>query len=77
VNRPPGIRGRCRSPAAAGFAPFAEARRHAELFAAIYVVSYLSFSLPVVIAGLLVSTAGIMSTTVVYGGAVITEARWG
>ena len=56
---------------------FAEARRHAELFAAIYVVSYLSFSLPVVIAGLLVSTAGIMPTAVVYGGVVITAALAG
>jgi len=48
-------------------APLAEARQHAQLFAAIYMVSYLSFSLPVVIAGLAVSTAGIMSTAVVYG----------
>ena len=45
--------------------------------AAIYVVSYLSFSLPVVIAGLLVSTAGIMSTAVVYGAVVITAALAG
>jgi len=58
-------------------APLAEARQHAELFAAIYVVSYLSFSLPVVIAGLLVSTAGIMPTAVVYGGVVITAALAG
>jgi len=58
-------------------APLAEARQRAELFAAIYVVSYLSFSLPVVIAGLLVSTAGIMSTAVVYGGVVITAAITG
>jgi MFS family permease len=52
-------------------APLADAHQHAELFAAIYVVSYLSFSLPVIIAGLLVSTAGIKSTAVVYGGVVI------
>jgi hypothetical protein len=58
-------------------APLAEACQHAELFAAIYVVSYLSFSLPVVIAGLLVSTAGIMPTAVVYGGVVITAAITG
>jgi predicted MFS family arabinose efflux permease len=58
-------------------APLAEAYQHAELFAAIYVVSYLSFSLPVVIAGLLVSTAGIMPTAVVYGGVVITAAITG
>jgi hypothetical protein len=38
------------------------------------VVSYLSFSLPVIIAGLLVSTAGVMSTAVVYRGVVITAA---
>jgi MFS family permease len=57
--------------------PLAEAHQRAELFAAIYVVSYLSFSLPVVIAGLLVSTAGIMATAVVYGAAVITAALAG
>jgi predicted MFS family arabinose efflux permease len=55
-------------------APLAQAHQHAELFAAIYVVSYLSFSLPVVIAGLLVSTAGLRSTAIVYGGVVITAA---
>ena len=58
-------------------APLAEAHQRAELFSAIYVVSYLSFSLPVVIAGLLVSTAGIMPTAVVYGGVVITAAITG
>ena len=51
--------------------PLAEAHQRAQLFAAIYVVSYLSFSLPVVIAGLLVSTAGITSTFVAYGAVVI------
>jgi MFS family permease len=55
-------------------APLAEAHQRAELFAARYVVSYLSFSLPVVIAGLLVSTAGIMSTAVVYRVVMITAA---
>jgi MFS family permease len=58
-------------------APLAEAHQRAELFSAIYVVSYLSFSLPVVVAGLLVSTAGITATVVVYGGAVITAALAG
>jgi predicted MFS family arabinose efflux permease len=58
-------------------APLAGARQHAELFAAIYVVSYLSFSLPVVVAGLLVPTAGITATVVVYGGTVITAALAG
>jgi MFS family permease len=58
-------------------APLAEAHQRAELFSAIYVVSYLSFSFPVVVAGLLVSTAGITATVVVYGGAVITAALAG
>jgi predicted MFS family arabinose efflux permease len=58
-------------------APLAEAHQHAELFAAIYVVSYLSFSLPVVVAGLVVSTAGITATVVVYGGTVIAAALAG
>jgi MFS family permease len=58
-------------------APLAEAHQRAELFSAIYVVSYLSFSLPVVVAGLLVSTAGVTATVVVYRGAVITAALAG
>jgi predicted MFS family arabinose efflux permease len=58
-------------------APLAEAHQHAELFAAIYVVSYLSFSLPVVVAGLVVSTAGITTTVVVYGETVIAAALAG
>jgi MFS family permease len=57
--------------------PLARAHERAELFSAIYVVSYLSFSLPVVIAGLLVSTAGITSTSVVYGAVVITAGSVG
>jgi hypothetical protein len=40
-------------------------------------VSYLSFSLPVVAAGLLVSTAGITAIVVVYGGTVIAAALAG
>jgi hypothetical protein len=58
-------------------APLAEAHQRTELFAAVYVMSYLSFGLPVVIAGLLVSTVGIRSTTVVYGGAAIMAASVG
>src|ERR1700722_2819586 len=47
--------------------PLAESDRRAELFAAVYVVSYLAFSVPVIIAGLVVSMVGITTTAVVYG----------
>ncbi|MEP7026019.1 MAG: MFS transporter, partial [Actinomycetota bacterium] len=38
-----------------------------EFFAAVYVVGYLAFSVPAVIAGVFVVHAGLVSTTVGYG----------
>jgi MFS family permease len=43
----------------------------AELFAAVYVVSYLAFSVPAVLAGFAASTYGLRATTTVYGLGVI------
>jgi hypothetical protein len=43
----------------------------AALIAAIYVLSYLAFSLPAIAAGIAVTHSGLLSTTNVYGGAVM------
>jgi predicted MFS family arabinose efflux permease len=52
-------------------APLAPPEERGALLAAIYVVSYLAFSLPTVLAGIAVAHQGLNSTTYVYGAAVI------
>jgi MFS family permease len=52
-------------------APLAPASERAGLIAAVYVVSYLAFSLPAIAAGIAVSHEGLLRTTNVYGGAVM------
>lgn len=47
-------------------APLAQAHERAELFAAIFVVSYLAFSLPALAAGALLSTHGLFGTVAGY-----------
>jgi MFS family permease len=54
----------------------APAAERAGLIAAIYVVSYLGFSLPAIAAGVAVTHQGLLHTTNVYGGAVIALALW-
>ena len=49
----------------------APATERAALIAAVYVVSYLAFSLPAIAAGVAVTQSGLLPTTNVYGGAVI------
>lgn len=51
--------------------PLAKADQRAELLAALYVVGYLSFSLPAVLTGLAVPMIGLTSAAYAYGGAVI------
>lgn len=46
--------------------PLAEPHQRAELFAGVYVVSYLAFSLPVIVAGVLVGFAGLTSVAMTY-----------
>jgi MFS family permease len=48
-------------------APLAAPEQRGALVAAIYVVSFLSFSLPTVLAGVLVSVLGLRTTALVYG----------
>lgn len=55
-------------------APLAEAPHRAELFAAIYVVSYLAFSIPAIAAGLVVRTLGLQATVLIYGTMLIAMA---
>ncbi|MEU0600195.1 MFS transporter [Streptomyces sp. NPDC006393] len=51
-------------------APLAAADERAELFAAVYVVSYLAFSVPAVVAGFTVPHLGLLHTAVGYGAVV-------
>jgi MFS family permease len=46
-------------------------RQRAELFASMYLVSYLAFSVPALLAGLAVGSFGLRETTAAYGGVVI------
>jgi MFS family permease len=48
-------------------AGLAEPDERAELFAAVYMVSYLAFSLPAIVAGIAVSSVGLAHTATVYG----------
>jgi MFS family permease len=48
-------------------APLPAPAERGEFFAAVYVVGYLAFSLPAVIAGIFVVHAGLLATTVGYG----------
>ncbi len=52
-------------------APLAEAHERAELFAAIYVVSYLAFSVPAMAAGLLIAPLGLLATVRGYAVALL------
>ncbi|MFT4213042.1 MAG: MFS transporter [Microbacterium sp.] len=51
-------------------APLAQVHERAELFAAIYTVSYLAFGVPAVVAGCLTSALGLNTTVLCYGAAV-------
>ena len=57
--------------------PLSELHQRAGLFAAIYLVAYLSFGVPAIIAGLLVSSIGLLGTVLLYGLAIIIAAAAG
>lgn len=57
--------------------PLADPHQRAELFAAIYVASYLAFSIPAIAAGLVVSTLGLHTTDLIYGTMLILVALTG
>ncbi|MEN0138470.1 MAG: MFS transporter [Rhodococcus sp. (in: high G+C Gram-positive bacteria)] len=54
--------------------PLVEPHQRAELFAALYVVSYLSFSIPAIIAGRMVAPFGLLQTELVYGAVLVAMA---
>jgi MFS family permease len=54
--------------------PLAESHERAGLFAAFLVESYLAFSIPAIVAGLIAPSLGLSNTAYVYGGAIITLA---
>ncbi|MCX5554544.1 MFS transporter [Streptomyces sp. NBC_00038] len=58
-------------------APLAQPHQRAGLFAAVYLVAYLSFGVPAIIAGLLIAPVGLMNTVLGYGFAIIATAVLG
>lgn len=58
-------------------APLAEAHERGEMFAAIYVISYLSFGVPAIIAGLAVAQFDLVPTSAVYSLVVVASAAIG
>jgi MFS family permease len=68
----------------ASLIPLAAVHERAELFASLYIVAYLSFGLPAVVAGVLVGVFGLHATVLGYGAVVavaagvasIVRARW-
>jgi MFS family permease len=58
-------------------APLAQSHERGELFAAIFVVSYLAFSLPAMLAGFLVAPLGLLNTTEGYAAVLLLIAAFG
>jgi hypothetical protein len=54
-------------------APLVGAHERAELFAAIFVVSYLAFSMPAMAAGLLVAPLGLLTTVQGYAAVLLAD----
>jgi MFS family permease len=57
--------------------PLAEAHQRAGLFAAVFLVAYLSFGIPAIVAGQLVAPLGLLRTVLWYGTAIILAAALG
>jgi MFS family permease len=53
------------------FAPLATSYQRAELFAAVYLVSYLAYGVPALVAGELIGVIGLLHTVIGYGVAII------
>jgi predicted MFS family arabinose efflux permease len=54
--------------------PFAQPRQRAELFAAVFLVAYLSFGIPAIILGQLVAPFGLLPTVIGFGGVTLVAA---
>ncbi|WP_257033750.1 MFS transporter [Streptomyces sp. Ag109_G2-15] len=57
--------------------PLAQPHQRAGLFAAVYLVAYLSFGVPAIIAGLLIAPLGLLHTVLGYGVVIIAAAALG
>jgi MFS family permease len=57
--------------------PQAQLHERAELFAAIYVVAYLAFGVPAIVAGLFVTSLGITTIAIVFGSIIAITAGIG
>jgi MFS family permease len=58
-------------------APLAQPHQRAGLFASVYLVAYLSFGVPAIVAGLLIAPVGLLGTVLGYGVAVLVAASLG
>jgi hypothetical protein len=58
-------------------APLAGPHQRAGLFAAVYLVGYLSFGVPVILAGLLITPLGLTTTVAGYGAVIVITAAAG
>ncbi len=52
--------------------PLAGANERAGLFSAIYLVSYITFGIPVILAGLFLSTVGVTAIALTFGAVTVT-----
>jgi predicted MFS family arabinose efflux permease len=57
--------------------PLAEAHERAGLFSAIYLVSYVTFGVPVIVAGLFLSTIGVTAIALTFGAVTVVAAAAG
>jgi len=57
--------------------PLVEAHERAGLFSAIYLVSYITFGVPVIVAGLFLSTIGVTAIAVIFGAVTVAAAAAG
>jgi MFS family permease len=57
--------------------PLVEAHERAGLFSAIYLVSYITFGVPVIVAGLFLSTIGVTAIAVIFGTVTVAAAAAG
>jgi hypothetical protein len=60
-----------------GLAPLAQGHERAGLFAAIFMVSYLAFGLPAIVAGQLVAPLGVLSVAAAFGAVIVVAAAIG
>ncbi|MGW7379159.1 hypothetical protein [Streptomyces sp. NPDC054794] len=58
-------------------APLVQPHQRAGLFASVYLVAYLSFGVPAIVAGLLIAPVGLLNTVLGHGVAILVAAAFG